>query len=565
MPDLIVVPNVLGQAAANVDAIGASLKAAHAAAATSTTTIAVAAADEVSGAVTALFVDFGRSFQVLGSQAEAFHAEFAQVLNAATLQFVAAEAANTSPLAVVGTAFNDILGVINAPTEFLFNRPLLGNGTNGTATNPNGQAGGLLIGNGGNGYSQTGAGLVGGTGGNAGLLGLGGNGGNGGPGGAGGRGGTGGLLWGNGGFGGNGGTGTATLAGGTGGNGGNAWFVGLGGNGGNGGAPGTGTGNSIYGGGAGEGGRGGWLVGALPFIDVSGHNGTPGANQSGQVSLSMYNTTEALIGGSVNGGSAVQMLVDTGSNGLVIPWQNVGMQNLGWPVSFGVSGYSGGLGYFYMTFNAPVNFGNGIVSAPTNVNVVLFSWPTSLSSALQGNWSFQNYFSTAGAGAILGIGPNATGPSTTNPVQSLPSALAGGVYINEPKSYLQFTSSNPIPGGGVAVTGSPISNFNVQVTLPGGGGTTTTNVSSIIDSGGVYGTILSSMVGNASSVPSGTEISYYDGTTLLFSYSQSEIANLQVIPSYAAPINSGFSPFRQMPVYISYSPSGTGTTYFDTN
>lgn len=562
MPDLIVVPEVLGHAAANVDAVGASLKAARAAAATSTTTIAVAAADEVSGAVTALFVDFGRSFQALGSQAEAFHAEFAQALNTATLQFVAAEAANTSPLAFVGTAFNDILGVINAPTEFLFNRPLLGNGTNGTASNPNGQAGGLLIGNGGNGYSQTGAGLVGGTGGNAGLLGLGGNGGNGGPGGAGGRGGTGGLLWGNGGFGGNGGAGTATLAGGTGGNGGNAWFVGLGGNGGNGGAPfGAGIGTH-YGGGAGEGGRGGWLVGALPFIDVSGHNGTPGANQNGTVSLSMYNTTEALIGGSVNGGSAVQMLVDTGSNGLVIPWQNVGMQNLGWPVSFGVSGYSGGLGYFYMTFNAPVNFGNGIVSAPTNVNVVLFSWPTSLSSALQGNWSFQNYFSTAGAGAILGIGPNATGPSTTNPVQSLPSALAGGVLINEPKSYLQFTSSNPLTSF-ASVQGSPIANFDVQVTLPGSQ-MVQYPVSSIIDSGGVYGTILSSMVGNASSVPYGTQISYSYGGQTLFTYNSTEIANMQVIPSYAAPINSGFSPFRQLPVYISYSPSGVGTTYFDT-
>ncbi|WP_337360551.1 PGRS repeat-containing protein, partial [Mycobacterium tuberculosis] len=82
-----------------------------------------------------------------------------------------------------------VLGLINAPTQALLGRPLIGNGADGTAANPNGGAGGLLYGNGGNGFSQTTAGLTGGTGGSAGLIG---NGGNGGAGGAGANGGAGG-------------------------------------------------------------------------------------------------------------------------------------------------------------------------------------------------------------------------------------------------------------------------------------------------------------------------------------------------------------------------------------
>ena len=64
--------------------------------------------------------------------------------------------------------------------EALAGRPIVGNGANGTAANPNGEAGGILYGNGGTGYSEAaGSGLTGGKGGAAGLYGAGGNGGNG--------------------------------------------------------------------------------------------------------------------------------------------------------------------------------------------------------------------------------------------------------------------------------------------------------------------------------------------------------------------------------------------------
>jgi broad specificity phosphatase PhoE len=144
--------------------------------------------------------------------------------------------------------------IINAPTDALFGRDLIGNGVAGTAASPNGSAGGYLFGDGGAGYTPTsGTGPVAGAvGGNAGLIGTGGTGGAGFAGGAGGPGGVGGLLMGNGGTGGGGGLGS------NGGTGGQALLFG---NGGLGGAAGTG-------GVAGAAGYGGL------FIGEGGTNGT---------------------------------------------------------------------------------------------------------------------------------------------------------------------------------------------------------------------------------------------------------------------------------------------------
>jgi len=63
-------------------------------------------------------------------------------------------AANVS---LLQNADQGVLGIINTPMELLLGRPLIGNGANGTAASPNGQAGGLLFGNGGSGYSGEGA------------------------------------------------------------------------------------------------------------------------------------------------------------------------------------------------------------------------------------------------------------------------------------------------------------------------------------------------------------------------------------------------------------------------
>ncbi|WP_264991499.1 PE domain-containing protein, partial [Mycobacterium kiyosense] len=77
----------------------------------------------------------------------AFHDRFAQLLGAAGGAYAQAEAAGADPLQLVEN-------VINAPTQALLGRPLIGDGANGTAgTGANGGAGGILVGNGGAGGS----------------------------------------------------------------------------------------------------------------------------------------------------------------------------------------------------------------------------------------------------------------------------------------------------------------------------------------------------------------------------------------------------------------------------
>ncbi|WP_136624933.1 PE family protein, partial [Mycobacterium attenuatum] len=231
MSYLIAAPEMVTAAASDLANIGSTLGVANAAAALPTMSVLAAGADEVSAAIAALFGAHAQAYQTLSSQAAAFHDQFVRALTAGAGSYAAAEAANVAPLQA-------LLGVVNAPTEALLGRPLIGNGADGTASSPNGGAGGLLYGNGGNGYNQTAAGLAGGSGGNAGLIGNGGNGGTGGttsvgggPAANGGAGGAGGWLYGNGGAGGTGGS----IAQGTGGNGGaagRAWLFGSGGAGG---------------------------------------------------------------------------------------------------------------------------------------------------------------------------------------------------------------------------------------------------------------------------------------------------------------------------------------------
>ncbi|WP_142240275.1 PE family protein, partial [Mycobacterium tuberculosis] len=226
MSFVLVSPSQLMAAAADVAGIGSAISAANAAALAPTSVLAAAGADEVSAAVAALFSAHAGQYQQLGARAALFHEQFVQALTGAASAYASAEATNVE---------QQVLGLINAPTQALWGRPLIGNGADGTAANPNGGAGGLLYGNGGNGFSQTTAGLTGGTGGSAGLIGNGGNGGAGGAGANGGAGGNGGWLYGSGGNGGAGGAGPAGaigapgVAGGAGGAGGTAGLFGNGG------------------------------------------------------------------------------------------------------------------------------------------------------------------------------------------------------------------------------------------------------------------------------------------------------------------------------------------------
>ncbi|ORA08577.1 PE family protein, partial [Mycobacterium angelicum] len=206
---VVVSPELMQATAAELARIGSTLNSGNAVAAGATTALAAAGADDVSAAIASLFSGYARDYQSLSLQAAQLHDRFVQVLGSGALWYASAEAANVSPLQEVERG---VLSVINAPTQSLLGRPLIGNGADATAPGGNGGDGGLLFGNGGAGAPGL-AGQPGGKGGNAGFFGNGGVGGVGGAGGGtGGAGGNAGFI-GRGGAGGIGGTGTAGATG----------------------------------------------------------------------------------------------------------------------------------------------------------------------------------------------------------------------------------------------------------------------------------------------------------------------------------------------------------------
>ncbi|CKM26883.1 PE family protein [Mycobacterium tuberculosis] len=140
MSRLIVAPDWLASAAAEVQSIGSALSAANAAAAAPTTLLVAAAEDEVSAAAAALFANYGREYQTLSVRFASLDQQFAQALNSAAASYQTAEATGAS---LVQTATQGVLGVINAPTEFMFGRSLIGDGADGTAASPIGEPGGI--------------------------------------------------------------------------------------------------------------------------------------------------------------------------------------------------------------------------------------------------------------------------------------------------------------------------------------------------------------------------------------------------------------------------------------
>jgi PE-PPE domain/PE family len=207
----IAAPEMVTDAATNLASIGSTISAAHAAAAAPTTAVLAAGADEVSAAIATIFSQQASAFQALGAQGAAFHAQYVQTLNAGAAAYQSTEAANVAQTLLSALqqqtqpAQQSLLSAVNAPTDYLLGRPLIGNGANGTTVNgvgTPGGPGGLLYGNGGNGGNSTNPAALGGAGGPAGLWGNGGAGGAGGPaagtltGGIGGAGGVGGILFG---------------------------------------------------------------------------------------------------------------------------------------------------------------------------------------------------------------------------------------------------------------------------------------------------------------------------------------------------------------------------------
>src|SRR5258708_56486 len=136
MSYVIVAPEMLAAASADLESIGSALSAANAAAAAPTNEVLAAGGEEVSVPLASLFAGHAQAFQALSAEAANFHQQFLQTMRAGGHLYASAEAANASPLQGLENA-------INAPVQALTGRPLIGNGTNGAAgTGQNGTAGG---------------------------------------------------------------------------------------------------------------------------------------------------------------------------------------------------------------------------------------------------------------------------------------------------------------------------------------------------------------------------------------------------------------------------------------
>src|SRR5271156_2833748 len=192
MSFVIAAPEAVASAASNLASIGSTIGEANAAAVAPTIGVVAAAEDEVSAAIASLFSSYAQRYRALSAQAAAVHTLLVQTLKAAAGAYPSTEAANVAQILLGAVQQIQqqtqpeqqiLLSMVNAPTDYLLGRPLIGNGANGTTVNGKGTAGrfgGLLYGNGGNGGNSTNPGAPGGAGGAAGLFGNGGTGGAGG-------------------------------------------------------------------------------------------------------------------------------------------------------------------------------------------------------------------------------------------------------------------------------------------------------------------------------------------------------------------------------------------------
>jgi hypothetical protein len=302
--------------------------------------------------------------------------------------------------------------------------------------------------------------------------------------------------------------------------------------------------------------------------------------ETAYIPITMQESTEPTVQASIDGSSPETLLVDTGSSGLVVPISDLDsgsnefaeLLSLGLPSSFGESGYSGGVDYIYLTYdNLPVDYDTvdgGTLDTTAPVEVEVYSWDPSDPTSFLSNDAFQNFLASDDSpGGILGIGDNISGGAGESPLQS---AGYDGVTVDEadnptgPDGYLIASDGNPgtlydqLPSTGSTPTGDLI---ETVTTGPDGGGTVigpSGSVSDDIDSGGVYGTIPSSIAPNG--VPVGDYVNVYDPSTdqLLYSYevensSTDPLANNPPVVTTGSSIDSGYEAFENQPVYIDYT------------
>lgn len=319
-----------------------------------------------------------------------------------------------------------------------------------------------------------------------------------------------------------------------------------------------------------------WIFGGAADASVAGSAAASGSDvtipDSFTIPLQVNSGTEPVVNVSVGGGPESSVLVDTGSAGLVMPiWDINPFGITGLPTSINIGQFGNAVDYVYAELPTTVTFtdaaGATVTTGTTDVDAVLFSFPVSLSALFTG-WNISSYLGD-NADGVLGIGANAVGPTPDSiPTAALPGALGDGVLIDQANGQLVF-GDNPLTGG-TAVAGSPFTELEVSIN-----GGPAQHVTAVVDSGGVYGTMPSSVLEQAGvtptpagALPNGTSVAVYtdDGKTLLYSYTVSSsdggARSPIVVGGAGATMNTGNYPFAQQPVYISYSPSSVGTTIF---
>ncbi len=280
----------------------------------------------------------------------------------------------------------------------------------------------------------------------------------------------------------------------------------------------------------------------------------------------MFEGTEAAVNASINGGSSVPLLVDTGSAGLVVPWQDLGSGNelsdllsLGLPSSFGESGYSGGVDYIYLTYNSvPVDYLGGTGPRDhVDPSTSRFTRGTRVTSGAFSPIMPSRTSSAVTMSAASWVSEKMPPGPTTSPFESF-----GNVTVNIPGNELVVDGE---PGTGTAT----LNGAHISTDFKSIDGGPLQAVSNDFDSGGVTGTIPSSLLTssdyNSSTdlVNPGTTIAVYAdqaGTNELYSYTVTAGNDPFVVSG--STMDSGAEPFLLGPISMEYAPAGTGTTIF---
>lgn len=286
------------------------------------------------------------------------------------------------------------------------------------------------------------------------------------------------------------------------------------------------------------------------------------------IPITIAEGTEPTVQSTVDGVSTTE-LVDTGSSGLVVPLTHLAsgypelinllglaeplkLLSLGLPSGIGVSGYSGGVDYLYLTYDAPVDYtaSTGVVDTTVPIEVEVYSWNPGDLWSLFTNDAFQHFVHDDDVTGILGIGDNVSGGAGESPIEA---AGFTGVTVDLPDNELILSNTNPFSDviASLASSGSTVDSLTETLTTSGGTTVGSATVSDDVDSGGVFGTIPSA-IGSAAD---GDTISVYDGSTLLYSYvvGDSAATGAPTVVS-GTDIDSGAGAFLDDDaVYINYS------------